>query len=87
MLGDNNARSMVTLGTVHAVFKFYLIDDSYSFLFPPCRSGEPLLVSWSTLYMVTVIGSGVYNTGTNTLSVGLVTEPSGLLLVNNLLVP
>jgi len=70
-LQDNNARSM-------AIFKFYPFVDSNSF-FSPCRYGKALLVSWSTLYMVTGVGSGVYSTGVTMSSVGLRTKPSGLL--------
>ena len=64
---------------------FYPIVDSHSFPFPPCRSGKPLLVSWAILYMVTVMGSGVYITGaTMSSSVSLKVVPSGLLSVDNL---
>ena len=86
MLGDNNVRINGHIRYCSA-FKFYPIADSNSFLLPPRRSGEPLLVSWSTLYMVTGIGSGGYSTGANISSVGLGILPSGPLLVNNLLVP
>ena len=49
------------------------------------RSGEPLPVIWSTLCVVTWIGSCVYSTGATTSSVGLTIIPSGLLLVDHLL--
>ena len=71
----------VTIGIFRMQFR-----DSCSFLFPlPCRSGEPLPVIWSTLCVVTGVGSGVYSTGATTSSVGLTIIPSGLLLVDHLL--